>query len=127
MIIWGCLPKINPASLKDVYDGPLIGPEECWDFFHNYFSLPKENNFAFANKLNENNLLMRACAHFLNYTGMGLLNFRKGIIKKNIWYIKIVHGCKNSCTYCSDRLAYKTVKSQSIPPQKYIHQVYHTI
>ncbi len=128
LIIWGCLPKINPASLKDFYDGPLIGPEECWDFFRNYFSLLKEKNFdTFANTLNRSNIpkqaengqqsLIEKFTHlysFFNYQRLRLFHFRRRMITKNTWYIKIVNGCKNSCTYCSDRLAYKTVKSQSI-------------
>ena len=33
---------------------------------------------------------------------------------KRIWYIRIESGCANCCTYCSDRLAYSSVKSQPI-------------
>jgi tRNA A37 methylthiotransferase MiaB len=128
LIIWGCLPKINPASLKDVYKGPLIGPEDCWDFFHNHFSLPKEKNFDVnANTINKHNipqqienrqksLTEKFTQFYASFEDQRdkFFNFRKRLTTKNMWYIKIVHGCKNSCTYCSDRLAYKTVKSQSI-------------
>jgi MiaB/RimO family radical SAM methylthiotransferase len=127
-IVWGCLPKINPNSLKDVYDGPLIGPEECWDFFHDYFSLPKKTNFdTFANTLNKSCMpkqtengqrflieKLTRLYSFLNHQRLRLFPSRSLFITKDTWCIKIVHGCKNSCTYCSDRLAYKTVKSQSI-------------
>jgi len=51
LLVWGCLVKINPNSLKEVYDGPLIGPEESWDFFCDYFSVPKRRDDAIANLL----------------------------------------------------------------------------
>jgi len=28
LIVWGCLPKINPESLEPVYKGPLPGPKD---------------------------------------------------------------------------------------------------
>lgn len=134
IIVWGCLAKINPASLKEVYDGPLIGPEEALNYFYNYFFLPKNKEFNInANSLHkpciselmENRQLSLSekiitMYKFFDRKIDGLFNFRKNLIMKNMWYIKIVNGCKNSCTYCTDRLAYKSLKSE--PFEKIIRQ-----
>jgi tRNA A37 methylthiotransferase MiaB len=37
-----------------------------------------------------------------------------------VWYIKVESGCVNCCTYCSDRLAYKWIKS--VPIEKILKQ-----
>jgi len=134
LIVWGCLPKINPVSLKDVYNGPMIGPEESWPFFLRYFNLIEKEDFdVYANSLNKCHLLKQKVHRqlskrekltniyrYLQFQRDKISNFEKGRDPKNMWYIKIVSGCKNSCTYCSDRLAYKSVKSQ--PIEKIIEQ-----
>lgn len=134
LLVWGCLPKINPVLLKEVYDGPLIGPEAAWDFFSDFFSLSKNIESEInANLLNPHKIPKqvnngnRSQAEknlkFYNYFGPKfgcLFHYRKNRIIKNLWYIKIVSGCKNNCTYCSDRLAYKSVKS--VPIDKIVAQ-----
>jgi tRNA A37 methylthiotransferase MiaB len=39
---------------------------------------------------------------------------------EKMWHIKIESGCANCCTYCSDRLAYRWIKS--IPIEKVLKQ-----
>lgn len=51
LLVWGCLVKINLDSLKEVYDGPLIGPKKSWNFFCDYFFVPKRHDDVFANLL----------------------------------------------------------------------------
>ena len=128
LIVWGCLVKINSASLKDIYDGPMIGPEEAWDFFHSYFSISLNKTFdVSANTLNNYHIPKQVVKGQLSqieklktrYNQIfsqrnRIFNFRKERIRKNFWYIKIASGCKNRCTFCSDLLAYKSLKSQPI-------------
>ncbi len=124
LIIWGCLPKINPMALKDIYNGPLIGPEESWDFFRSYFHLSKKKIFDInANVLNNRQKHAQtidepeyARAKILSLYALAdrLINIDSETAEKRMWYIKIVSGCKNSCTYCSDLLAYKSCRSQPI-------------
>jgi MiaB/RimO family radical SAM methylthiotransferase len=109
LIVWGCLPKIDPESLRKVYVGPLVGPEE-WNFFSDLLNQPRGRiDHVFANALYphakypspqrriETFMIRRLYSH----TGWK-------------WYIKIVSGCRNCCTYCSDRLAYKRARSVPI-------------
>ena len=127
IIVWGCLPKIDPISLKKIYNGPLIGPEESWDFFKNQFNPSNNKEDINANTLNNCTMPQEISnkqpskrekiTNLYNYFESRrdwLLNVGEKKIVKNRWYIKIVSGCKNNCTYCSDLLAYKTVKSQPI-------------
>jgi len=109
LIVWGCLPKINPGAIQEIYDGPLVGPEE-WDFFSDLFNQPRGRiNHVFANALcsyaNSNSKLTNP--HSIIYL---MLEKLYSYIDRR-WYIKIVSGCKNCCTYCSDRLAYKWTTS----------------
>jgi tRNA A37 methylthiotransferase MiaB len=132
LLVWGCLAKINPDSLKEVYDGPLIGPEESWDFFCDYFSVPKTSDDVFANLLKIPNIFNQAEQEQRSQTKkkkahnpfepqlQKLFYLKKKLIMQNMWYIKIVSGCKNNCTYCSDRLAYKSVKS--VPIEEIVEQ-----
>ena len=114
--MWGCLPKINPASIQEVYDGPFVGPEE-WDLFSDFFNQPRGRvNQIFANVLcspAKNPSLQRRINDFM---GRKLYSH---IERK--WYIKIVSGCRNCCTYCVDRLAY-TCATRSEPIEKILKQ-----
>ena len=128
LIVWGCLPKINPAALREVYDGPLVGPEDCWDFFGRYFNLVEKREInVHANVFNTSympkhkmNVKLTQKEKLTSIYGIfesqraRIIHFGERRARKNTWYIKIVHGCLNSCTYCSDRLAYKSVKSQPV-------------
>ena len=109
LIVWGCLPKINPASIQEVYDGPFVGPEE-WNFFSDFFNQPRGRvNQVFANALcspSKNPSLQRRINDFM---GRKLYSH---IDRK--WYIKIVSGCRNCCTYCVDHLAYTWTRSVPI-------------
>ena len=109
LIVWGCLPKINPESIKEIYNGPMVGPEE-WDFFSELFNQPREQiNQVYANT---------PCSRGKTLSLQGKLNIFK--FEKlychigRTWYIKIVSGCTKCCTYSSDRLVYKQAISVPI-------------
>ena len=51
---------LRTHSLKEVYCGPMIGPEESWDFFCNYFSVQKRRDNVFANVLKNPNIFKQA-------------------------------------------------------------------
>jgi threonylcarbamoyladenosine tRNA methylthiotransferase MtaB len=109
-IVWGCLPKINPCSMKGIYDGPVVGPED-WDFFSDYFGQSREVlNNTYANTLNVHARLIgegRSPQRRIVNSARGWFYGRIG----ETWYIKVESGCKNCCTYCSDRLARRWIKS----------------
>ncbi len=108
LIVWGCLPKINPQAIQGIYGGPFIGPDD-WAFFSDLFNQPKGNiNRIFASSL-------YASINSTKFSSLQQIialmsdKFYNCLDKK--YYIKIVSGCRNGCTYCSDRLAYKWLRS----------------
>lgn len=112
LIVWGCLPKMNPESLRRVFKGTMVGPED-WAFFYELFNQPKGiAEGVNANALSvDDGLTMESVGPLLR-----VLRFRRYLDAqpKRIWYIRIVSGCVNRCTYCSDKLAYRSVRSQPI-------------
>lgn len=112
-IVWGCLPKINVQSMASVYNGPSVGPED-WSFFSDYFGRPKEEiENTVANTLNVHSKLLGTSAS----PARRLFNWVRGMFYGRIgetFYIKVESGCRNCCTYCSDRLAYRWLKSVPI-------------
>jgi threonylcarbamoyladenosine tRNA methylthiotransferase MtaB len=113
LIVWGCLSKINPESLRRVFKGTMVGPED-WAFLYELFGQPK----GVADGVYANALSVDAGLEIANASPLArvLLRFRRylDVQPKRIWYIRIVSGCANCCTYCSDRLAYRSVRSQPI-------------
>jgi len=118
LIVWGCLPKINPGAIQEIYDGPLVGPEE-WDFFADLFNQPRGR----INQVFANDLCSYANSHSKLTKPQRIIDLMLEKIYSYIdwrWYIKIVSGCRNCCTYCSDRLAYKWTRS--VPVETILRQ-----
>jgi len=119
LVVWGCLPRINPESIRTIHKGTLLGPEE-WDFFSDLFGQPRDKiGDVYANTLNVN--------VGLRGTGQSPTRRVKSFIRESFyyqfvrpWFIKVVSGCKNCCTYCSDRLAYRWIRS--VPIEKILKQ-----
>jgi len=123
LMVWGCLPKINPASIETVYKGPIVGPED-WDFFLNYFGQPRESlGKICANSLNVHCKVVSVRPSPMQKILTPFRFFFYGQHKRTLggtWYIRVVSGCRNCCTYCSDRLVYRGVKS--IPAEDILEQ-----
>jgi threonylcarbamoyladenosine tRNA methylthiotransferase MtaB len=118
LVVWGCLPKINPGALQEIYHGSLIGPEE-WSFFADLFNQPRERiNHVFANAL-----YPHVNSHSKSTSPQQIIDFMADKLHSYVdrkWYIKIVSGCRNCCTYCSDRLAYRWTRS--VPVETILRQ-----
>jgi MiaB/RimO family radical SAM methylthiotransferase len=125
LVVWGCLPRINPQSLATVYNGPMIGPDDK-NFFESTLERvivpfePMEIGWA-QNKL-------------VSSTECGQTESRHGsvfidalILFKDDWerlwerarkntkyFIRVASGCTGRCTYCSERCAFGRVKSRPV-------------
>jgi threonylcarbamoyladenosine tRNA methylthiotransferase MtaB len=117
LIVWGCLSKINPESVRRLSEGAMVGPED-WAFFYELFGQPKGvADGVNANALSAGPALEIASPPALSPHSRVIERFRRYLdvqLPKRIWYIRIESGCANCCTYCSDRLAYTSAKSQPI-------------
>jgi tRNA A37 methylthiotransferase MiaB len=125
LIVWGCLPRINPESLSTVYSGPIVGPDSK-GFFESVLGKtivpfdPLEIAWA-------QNMLVssEACGqtrdeHADAFTD-ALILFKqdwdrlwKRARKNTNYFIRVSSGCTGRCTYCSERCAYGRVKSRRI-------------
>jgi threonylcarbamoyladenosine tRNA methylthiotransferase CDKAL1 len=119
LVVWGCLPEINPEAVKRIHTGPVVGPQN-WDFFKDLFNQSKERmDNTHANRLCAKNKLNNSPS----FSSGGILNVLQNAFyfsDRGIWYIEVASGCGENCTYCSDRLAFKHLKS--IPMDEIISQ-----
>jgi tRNA A37 methylthiotransferase MiaB len=126
LIVWGCLPKINPQILRTIYDGPLVGSLDK-QFFE---GIPEKLLVPLAeieHAAAENDIIMRDRSedsgkkHIGRLTSSVLL-YKQGKDKVNahikksskLYYISVATGCTGHCTYCSERPVFGKVKSRPI-------------
>jgi MiaB/RimO family radical SAM methylthiotransferase len=118
LIVWGCLSKINPESVRRIFRGTLVGPED-WAFFYELFDRSTSNYAAegvTANMLSVSPLLELTNPTPLSRIYVRTLRFRRFLDTRpaRLWRMRIESGCSNCCTYCSDKLAFRSLKSQPI-------------
>lgn len=126
LIVWGCLPKINPKALKEVYDGPIVGPKDL-DFFEKLVGNPVVSiDDVCANTLIPNITLGEAevtpprirnrINDFLwllqKRVDQIRLPRRKWLFESSSFFIRVSEGCTENCTYCSEKPAWGGVKSR---------------
>lgn len=121
LLVWGCLPKINPEVLKHVYDGPVLGERELFS------QIDKMTQASFPiESINTNQVVQRYTLDTNSWRKKtGALFFKRylaDLIKVNlyrpednsIFYIKTSTGCVGHCTYCAVRVSRGTIKSKPI-------------
>ena len=123
VIVWGCLPKMNAASLAQVYDGPLIGPQDLA-----YFNGLLEERDCDCQDVWSNTLLQRHEED--RFCGLGYRSVWNDVLLKTqglinrmfndhkdeapLFYLRVSEGCNRNCTYCGERLAWGRLKSRPI-------------
>lgn len=125
LIVWGCLPKINPVLLAKIYDGPPIGLLDT-NFIKETFkhsTIPfeeivpaaasKELKLLHISGQNTINLDDRVTRTIL-LSKQGYKKISDKIQKRTEpYYIRIATGCTGHCTYCSEKPIFGDVKSRS--------------
>jgi len=125
LVVWGCLPKINPRSLATVYDGPMIGPDDK-NFFESTLERvifpfdPMEIGWA-QNKLVSIDECGQAESRHGSVFTDTLILFKEDwdrlwqrARKNTNYFIRVASGCTGRCVYCSERCAFGRVKSRPI-------------
>ena len=131
LIVWGCLPKIDPEALKKEYDGIVSAGSELPE-------LPQMINTSGAvNQTTANSLgdlwplNKKNAQEFARYRGSfvsqiykklalrwdGYLNSRFNLVRDkdpSIFYIKISSGCRSNCAYCAIRKSRGLTKSKPV-------------
>jgi tRNA A37 methylthiotransferase MiaB len=128
LIVWGCLPKINPKLLREVYDGPIVGPKDM-EFFEKVLSqtvvpiyevsanaiVPKETlGIPEIGPKLPYDPISDALFHIKKRVDRVRLPQRKWLFDASSFFIRVAEGCTGNCTYCSERPAWGGVRSRPI-------------
>jgi tRNA A37 methylthiotransferase MiaB len=117
LIIWGCLPKIDPDALADLRQETIIGPRDG-AFFEGLVEAPvvsfseiTANELARAERLGfydalpaRRVLVMKLWRFLLDAWNRRMLG-KKGS-EDPIFYVRVASGCTSFCTFCSERVAW---------------------
>lgn len=124
LIVWGCLPKIDPAVLEQAYQRPSFGEDEitrfdeiiganisvgdvtanevCPRYYYQKSGLPNVIQQLPGR-------FLRRCYNYLD-AKVDLYNRRDS----DIFYIKVSSGCLGNCSYCAIRHSRGRIKSKPI-------------
>jgi MiaB/RimO family radical SAM methylthiotransferase len=125
LVVWGCLPKINPQSLSAIYSGPLVGPDDK-GFFESVVEKiivpfdPMEIAGA-QDMIVSNEACTQARGQSAGAFTDALSLFESdwerlwARARKNTnYFIRIASGCTGRCAYCSERCVFGKIKSRSV-------------
>ena len=127
LIPWGCLSKINPELLNQVYDGPFFGEKEASLFFdkitNTQISFEDVDAYSLSSvhlkflavlkrykRLILSNPLLVALDIFYYY----LSTIAAPDTDQSFFYIKASTGCPGNCTYCAVRMSRGITRSRPI-------------
>jgi threonylcarbamoyladenosine tRNA methylthiotransferase CDKAL1 len=125
LIVWGCLPRINPESLLGIYSGPFEVSTDT-SFLN---EIPETRNVPFSSSdiACAEDLLLSTQTAGLNQANNADFLTSFLILLKQTWdrlwarsrkntnyWIRIAEGCTGHCTYCSERLVFGNVRSRPI-------------
>jgi threonylcarbamoyladenosine tRNA methylthiotransferase CDKAL1 len=122
LIVWGCLPKINPSSLRKVYDGPLIGPNDV-SFFNNLIqsNLTQFDSMQISGDANRLVSCSTSGDQYADAITNTIIMFEQNwtrlwerVRKNTKFIIRVAKGCTGSCTYCSERCVFGSVRSRDL-------------
>lgn len=126
LIVWGCLPKINPQALKTVWEGPIIGALDI-DYFSTLVpdtKIPLHQIPHAASKASLSTLAPPSLSGIRNPDSLTTLILKFKQIDEGIQFrfsdppklycIPIAKGCSGGCTFCSERPVFGRVTSRSI-------------
>ena len=131
LVVWGCLPKIDPEALKKEYHGIVSAGSELPEIQHliqasGTVSQTTANDLGNLWPVNRNNgqELMRYNGSFVRQIYKKPVVFLDGYLDSrfnlardkdpSIFYIKISSGCQSSCAYCAIRKSRGLTKSKPL-------------
>ena len=136
LFVWGCLTKIDPIALRNVFEGKTF--KEAEDLLEELLGSDSDMATVKGNRiLPEIQLSKNIRKNFLSYNGSiptkiikhiavkwdTIVKSRINLIRENdpsIFYIKIASGCLSQCAYCGIKKSRGTIKS--IPINEVITQ-----
>lgn len=124
VIVWGCLPKIDPEALRQVYQGPAFGERELHQL-DEITGAVKPISEIIANEAGSRYRYekyvgwQRGCRFLVNLLGSYYLRLgRKMDLHRpddsSVFYIKISTGCLGNCAYCAIRHSRGKIESKPL-------------
>ncbi|MGA3290267.1 MAG: radical SAM protein [Candidatus Bathyarchaeia archaeon] len=119
-VVWGCLSKQNPESLKKNFDGPLIGPSDMYAFEEILKQALNVTKCSSTLEIPDANLPITEKLD--SGTSPNKLSYLRYVLSRAIFfnsqtptfYVRVAEGCTAHCTYCSEHLVWGKVKSKPI-------------
>lgn len=127
VIVWGCLPKIDPEALRQVYQGPTFGERDLYqldEIIHAVKPIAEItanevcSRYQYRKRKRDgwetiSQLPIRLLGWYDRHYLEGKINIhRPG--DPSIFYIKIATGCLGDCTFCAIRHSRGKIKSKPI-------------
>lgn len=124
LLVWGCLTKIDPEALGQVYDGPTFGESELAildpmikavvpiDSVIANSLIPKNPATQQNKQRTKLNLLKLIALKWYRYLTTSLNIYRNS--DPSIFYIKTSTGCLRNCTYCPICMSRGRVRSKNL-------------
>lgn len=122
LVVWGCLPKINPEALRKVYDGPIVGALDT-DFFRGLV----ENESAVCDNMDISGSIdslvpsVRTGIQHGDAATDAILSVQstwkrswERARKEIPFVIRVAKGCTGICSYCSELPVFGRIKSRSL-------------
>jgi len=125
LVVWGCLPRINPKSLRTIYDGPILGPTDT-SFFEKILEKTtvsldsvleaRAANMLIATETSESNecYCTDKLANAIIFAKQLMGRLRARADKATNFFIRVATGCTGRCTYCSERCVFGRIQSRPI-------------
>jgi len=122
LIVWGCLPRINPKSLENHYVGPIIGPKDV-----RFIEDMIEQKTITIDQVDANSLATKDTFICPSSLKDKITSARSRLIRipekiRNVidplratpYYIRVSKGCTGNCTYCSEKVAWGGIESREM-------------
>jgi threonylcarbamoyladenosine tRNA methylthiotransferase CDKAL1 len=129
VIVTGCLPKINPDSLKKYETACIISTEDLMEIccFHDNYIYSELDNFCGAQGIHDlykgkflNRITLRKIIDFTRHFIGKLSHWPKNqtyaqdiFFSRNTYRIEIGQGCLGDCSYCAIKIGNPIYKSRS--------------
>jgi len=135
LVVWGCLPKVNPKSLSASYTGPILGPSDMSSFeeilekttLHQCtvpiniadanLPIPRKTFGSDGLSGSPNTINDHVFPLFNKYLGKltQKLSYRQPANPPSpTFYVRVAEGCTSHCTYCSEHLVWGKIRSRPI-------------
>jgi tRNA A37 methylthiotransferase MiaB len=132
LIMWGCLPKVNPKSLSASHTGSILGPTDLSRFEEIFrettghqcstpigvadsnLLVPRktlDNPFLTHNVIDDQ--LLPKINRYLDKLALKL-SATPWHPPSPTFYIRVAEGCTSHCTYCSEHLVWGKIRSRPI-------------